>query len=277
MVWEKHKESKEDGDTMASGPRRIVCLTAETVDMLYRLGAGDRIVGVSGYTVFPPEARKKPFVSAFTTIRYETIESLKPDLILGFSDLQAEAAQRLIERGFCVLVTNQRSLKEMLETLVMIGRIVDKHDEAVALAADLEKQLDAARASRTWTTRPKVYFEEWDDPLITGIGWVSELVEAAGGQDVFANLSKCVTASERIIEPETVAERSPDIILASWCGKKANLEAIRSREGWSCIPAVERGQVHEIQSAYCLQPGPALITEGLPRISAILNAWHRAQ
>lgn len=260
---------------MTWGPRRIACLTAETVDLLYRLGVQDRIVGVSGFTRFPPEARKKPFVSAFTTINYETIETLKPDLILGFSGLQAEAARELGQRGYPVLLTNQRSLRELFETLILIGRIVEKGQEAEALVADLEGRLDAARrAARDWPRRPRVYFEEWDDPLITGITWVGELIEAAGGIDVFAELRSFPNAPERVVRPEAVIERAPDLIIASWCGKKANLDAIRGRPGWSEIPAVRAGQLHEIQSAYCLQPGPALITEGLPRFRTLFQNWH---
>lgn len=260
---------------MTRGPRRIACLTAETVDLLYRLGVQDRIVGVSGFTRFPPEARKKPFVSAFTTIYYESIERLKPDLILAFSGLQADAARELGKRGYPVLLTNQRTLCEMFETLILIGRLVDKGREAEELAADLEGRLDdARRASRDWARRPRVYFEEWDDPLMAGITWVSELIEAAGGTDVFAELSRRPNAPERVVQPEAVVERAPDIIIASWCGKKANLDAIRSRSGWRAIPAVRAGALHEMKSAYCLQPGPVLITEGLPRFCALFQDWH---
>ncbi len=259
---------------MGWGPRRIVCLTAETVDMLYRIGAVDKVVGVSGYTVFPPEARAKPFVSAFTTIRYDVIDMLKPDLIIGFSDLQAEAARELGKRGYSVLLTNQRTLSEMFETLVMIGRIVGKGVEAETLVADLQEQLEATqRASSSQAIRPRVYFEEWDEPLISGISWIGELIEAAGGADIFPELRESPNASGRVVKPESVIERAPDIIIASWCGKKANLEAICGRPGWQVMPAVRDGQVHEIKSAYCLQPGPCLITEGLPRFRAIIRDW----
>ena len=256
---------------MRPGPRRIVCLTAETADLLYRLGAGDLVVGVSGYTVFPPEARRKPFVSAFTTIRYGVIESLEPDLVLGFSDLQADAARELGRRGYPVLLTNQRTLDEVFETLVLIGRIVGKGREADTLVAALERQLDAARKGSAGQPRPRVYFEEWDDPLITGIPWVSDLIEAAGGEEVFPEFRDCSTASQRVVQPEAVSERAPDIIIASWCGRRANLAGIRSRPGWSAIPAIRDDQVYELKSAYCLQPGPALITEGLPRFCAIIR------
>jgi iron complex transport system substrate-binding protein len=249
-------------------------LTAETVDVLYRLDAIDKVVGVSGYTVFPPEARAKPFVSAFTTIRYDVIDMLKPDLIIGFSDLQAEAATELGKRGHTVLLTNQRTLSEMFETLVMIGRIVGKGAEAEALVVDLQEQLEATRrASRSQVIRPRVYFEEWDEPLISGISWIGDLIEAAGGDDIFPELRETPNASGRVVKPETVIARAPDIIIASWCGKKANLEAICVRPGWPAIPAIHDGQVHEIKSAYCLQPGPRLITEGLPRFRTIIKDW----
>jgi len=263
---------------MAWGPRRIVCLTAETVDMLYRLGAGDRVVGVSGFTVFPPEARKKPFASAFTTIRYDVIEKLQPDLILGFSNLQADAARELGRRGYSILLTNQRTLEETFETLMMIGRIVDKAPEAETLVADLRRQLAAARAhSDESTRRPTIYFEEWDAPLISGISWVSELIEAAGGKDAFPEFRRCASAPQRVVQPETVIARRPDIIIASWCGKKARLDVIRARPGWEAIPAIRDRAMHEIKSTYCLQPGPVLITEGLPRFCAIIDAWQSTQ
>jgi len=262
---------------MDRGPRRIVCLTTETVDLLYRLGLGDRVAGVSGYTVFPPEARQKPFVSAFTTVRYDVIESLQPDLILAFSDLQADAARELGKRGYTVFLTNPRTLSEIFESLIQVGRLVGKGGEAESLVTELESQVESARqATRGWTRKPKVYFEEWDEPLISGIAWVSELIAAAGGEDVFAELDDRANAPERVVPPEEVVGRAPDIIIASWCGKKANLETIRSRSGWNAIPAVRDDQVHEVKSAHCLQPGPALITEGLPRFRAIMEAWQKA-
>jgi iron complex transport system substrate-binding protein len=259
---------------MGSGPRRIVCLSAETADVLYRLGAGDLVVGVSGYTTVPREARRKPIVSAFTTIRYEAIEALQPDLILGFSDLQAEALRVLGERGYPVLLTNQRTLQETFDTIVTIGRIVGRGPEAEALVASLQKDLDRVReASRGWTRRPRVFFEEWDDPLITGISWVGELIEAAGGVDVFPEIRPLRTAPQRVLRPEAVVESAPDIIIASWCGRKVRMEAIRSRPGWQGIPAVRHGRIYEVKSAYCLQPGPVLISEGLPRFHAIFRSF----
>ena len=262
---------------MDRGPRRIICLTAETVDLLYRLGVSDRIVGVSGYTVFPPEARKKPFVSAFTTIRYDVIESLKPDLIVGFSDLQAEAAKELGRRGYAVLLTNQRTLQETLETMVIVGRIVGKGDEAESLVETLNDQIEEVRrAAKAHPRRPKIYFEEWPDPLISGIAWVSDLIETAGGENVFPELYGRRSATERVVQSEAVIQQMPDIIAASWCGRKVDRRTILSRPGWEVIPAVRSDQVHEIKSAYCLQPGPSLVTEGLPRLHALVEAWHQS-
>jgi iron complex transport system substrate-binding protein len=258
-------------------PRRIVCLSAETVDMLDRLGAGDLIVGVSAFARASPAALGKAIVSGFTTIRYETIEALHPDLIIGFSDLQADALCELAKRGFPVLLTNQRTLDEMFGTLTMIGRIVGKAAEAEQLTRDLRGQLDASRqANRCQQPRPKVYFEEWDDPLISGIAWIGELMAAAGGDDIFPELARKRTAPARIVQCNEVVERAPDIIVASWCGKRADLDAIRARLGWRAIPAVEHNHVYEIQSDYCLQPGPVLITEALPRFEAIIANWRTA-
>jgi iron complex transport system substrate-binding protein len=252
-------------------PRRIVCLSAEAVDMLDRLGAGDFVVGVSAFARDCPAARGKTVVSGFTTFRYDTIESLRPDLIIGFSDLQADALCELAKRGYPVLLTNQRTLDEMFDALAMIGRIVGKGETAEALARELQCRLDMARqVHRGGRPRPKIYFEEWDDPLITGIAWVGELIAAAGGDDVFAELARGRSATERIVQCNDVIERSPDIIIASWCGKRADLATIRARPGWEAIPAVAHNRVYEIHSDYCLQPGPALITEALPRFEAII-------
>lgn len=260
-------------DRMTWGPQRIVCLTAESAEMLHRLGEGKRVVGISCYTDLP-DARDQAVVSAFTTIRYDTIESLRPDLVIGFSDLQADAARELGKRGFQVLLTNQRTLHEMLATLVMLGRIVGRAGEAEQLAADLQRQIGEVRdiAARA-PNRPRVYFEEWNDPLISGIGWVSELIEIAGGDDIFARLAACRSASDRIIAADEVIAQAPDIIVASWCGKRANLDEIRERPGWSSIPAIRANQLVEIDSAHCLQPGPSLILEGLPRFREIVERW----
>ena len=261
---------------MTSVPQRIVCLTAETVDLLYRLGAGDLIAGVSAFTRFPPEARKKTVISGFTTIHYDVIEQIKPDLVIAFSDLQADALHELGKRGYSVLLTNQRTIEEMFATAVMIGRIVGKGTEAEALIRDLANKLAEARqASRRSKHRPKVYFEEWDDPMISGIAWIGQLITAAGGVDIFPELGRMRIASERIVQGEVVIGQSPDIIIASWCGKKVDFDAIRARPGWELMPAVRQNQIHEIRAEYCLQPGPSLITEGLPRFAEIVRQWHR--
>jgi iron complex transport system substrate-binding protein len=244
------------------------------VDMLDRLGAGELIVGVSAFARASPAARGKAVVSGFTTFRYDTIESLRPDLVLGFSDLQANALCELAKRGYAVLLSNQRTFEEMFDTLAMIGRVIGKAEEADALTRDLRGRLYAARqANRCCQPLPKVYFEEWDDPLITGIAWVGELIGAAGGDDVFSERGCMRNAAQRIVQSHEVIERAPDIIIASWCGKRADLEAIRARPGWSTIPAVEQSHVYEIESDYCLQPGPILITEALPRFEAIVANW----
>jgi len=259
---------------MTGGPQRIVCLSAETVDLLYRLGAGAQVVGVSGYTVFPPEARKKPFVSAFTSIRHEVIDELKPDLILAYSDLQADAAAELGKKGYPVVLTNQHSLTECFETFALIGRIVGRAQEADALIADLKQRLEAARRRLVASgARPRVFFEEWDEPLISGIGWIDDLIVAAGGDPVFPELGKAKIAGDRIVSADAVVAAAPDIVIASWCGRKAKLARIRARPGWDRVPAVRENAVFEIKSAYCLQPGPALIAEGLPRFVDIIDGW----
>jgi iron complex transport system substrate-binding protein len=259
-------------------PRRIVCLSAETVDMFSRLDAGEHIVGVSAFTRSFPAARGKPVVSGFTTIRYEVIEALQPDLVIGFSDLQADALCELAKRGYPVLLTNQRTLAEMFDTLEIIGRMVGRAEKANALSCELKSVLDrACRANRVHALRPKVYFEEWDDPLITGIAWIGELIAAAGGDDVFSELGRRRTAPERIVQRQEIVERAPDIIIASWCGKPADLDAICARPGWESLPAVRNNQIFEIESDYCLQPGPVLITKALPRFEAIIANWRIGQ
>ena len=201
-------------------PRRIVCLTEETTETLYLLGEGDRVVGVSGYTVRPPEARQKPRVSAFITARFEKIEALSPDLILAFSDLQADIAAELVRRGYPVVTFNQRSVAEILQMILMVGGLVGKSEEASALVANLQRSLDEIRdAASMLPARPRVYFEEWDDPLISGIQWVEELVEVAGGAPIFPELRHKKLARDRIVEPSEVVRRDPEVIVGSWCGK----------------------------------------------------------
>jgi len=252
-------------------PQRIVCLTEETTETLYLLGAGDRVVGVSGYTVRPPEAREKPIVSAFLHARYEKIERLRPDLILAFSDLQADLCADLVRRGHTVVTFNQRSLDEILQVIRMIGGLVGLAAEADALAARLEAGLDAIRTSSArFAAQPGVFFEEWDDPLISGIQWVEELVEIAGGRPVFPELRRGALARDRIVSPDVVRDRAPDVVLASWCGKKVRKDRIAGRPGWSSVPAVRNGHVYEIKSSVILQPGPAALTEGVRQIHALL-------
>ena len=253
-------------------PQRIVCLTEETTETLYALGAGDRVVGVSGYTVRPIEARQKPRVSAFINARFDKIEALKPDLILAFSDLQADIAAELIRRGHWVVTFNQRSVAEIFQMIRMLGGLVGLAERAEQYADDLERGLESIRASAaTLPRRPKVFFEEWDDPLISGIRWVDELVEIAGGQTMFPQLRNGALAKDRILSPDVVRDAAPDVILASWCGKKVQPDRIRARPGWAGVPAVRDGHIYEIKSTYILQPGPASLTEGVRQIHDVLR------
>lgn len=250
-------------------PARVVCLTEETTEILYRLGAGDLVVGVSGYTVRPPEARKKPRVSAFISASYEKIEALRPELVLCFSDLQADIARELIKRGMNVVTFNQRSVEEILTTIRLVGGLVGFHEEAGGLVSQLVQGMEDVRSQAlARAARPKVFFEEWHDPLISGIRWVSELIEVAGGDDIFPELRACHNASARIVQPADVASRQPDVILASWCGRKVRPEKIAAREHFDQTPAVQRGRIYEIKSAIILQPGPAALTDGLRALQA---------
>ena len=255
-------------------PSRIICLTEETTETLYLLGEGDRVVGISGYTVRPPEARQKPKVSSFLHARYEKIESLSPDLILAFSDLQSQITNDLVKRGFPVFTFNQRSVGEILQMIRMLGGIVGVPDKANALAADLEAGLERIRRqSATFARRPRVYFEEWDNPLISGIQWVEELIEVAGGEPVFPQLRQARLATNRIVTSEQVIASAPDVIIGSWCGKPVRKEKIAAREGWNAIPAVRNGHIYEVKSTYILQPGPASLTDGVRQIHDILARW----
>lgn len=248
-------------------PTRIVCLTEETTETLYLLGEGDRIVGISGYTVRPPEARSKPKVSAFINARFDKIDALRPDLILAFSDLQADIAAELIRRGYPVMTFNQRSITEILQAIRMIGSLVGVASKADALAAELEQRLDGIRAlAAALPRRPRVFFEEWDEPLISGISWVDELVEVAGGIPIFPELRGGRLAKDRIVQPAEVARRDPEVIIASWCGKAMKKRTIVERPGWDHVSAVVRDQVYEVKSTYILQPGPASLTEGVRRL-----------
>jgi iron complex transport system substrate-binding protein len=254
------------------GARRIVALTEETTETLYLLGRADRLVGISRFTKRPPEAKaEKPIVSAFTRADADAIAALSPDLVIGFSDVQADVAADLIRRGLDVWVTNQRSVAEILDVIRLLGRIVDAADDADALAASLAARVDdARRASAGRTHRPRVFFEEWDDPLITGITWVSELVEAAGGDDIYAERRGQSKAEGRVVDPTEVATRAPEVILASWCGKKFRPEVVRARPGWDTVPAVVDGRLHELPAEDILQPGPAALTAGLDHLRRLL-------
>jgi iron complex transport system substrate-binding protein len=256
---------------MTRYPSRIVCLTEETTETLYLLGQGDRIVGVSGYTVRPPEARLKPKVSAFINAKFDKIQELKPDLVLAFSDLQADLCAELVRRGMNVVVFNQRSVDEILQMIAMLGGLIGCQKEAEQLAARLGSDLDFLRgAASRFPRRLRVFFEEWDEPLISGIRWVEELVEIAGGTPIFPELVNAGLARDRIVDPLEVARRDPEVIFASWCGKKVKKATIRARPGWDATSAVRDDRIFEIKSTYILQPGPASLTDGVQQMHAIL-------
>jgi iron complex transport system substrate-binding protein len=250
-------------------PSRIVCLSAEAAEIIFALGGGDRIAGVTGFAVEPPAVRRKPRVSGFSSVNYDKVDALDPDLVITFSDVQAEAARELVRRGHTVLATNQRSLAEIFETILLLGRVLGQPARAQKLAAKIRGKIFRRRARPR--TRPKVYFEEWDDPFISGIRWVGELIEAAGGSDIFPELHHCSRAPDRVVTGAEIIRRRPNIIIASWCGKKTNLEAIRQRPGWDRIPAVRDGRVHEIKSAHILQPGLSLL-KGFRQLREIISA-----
>lgn len=259
--------------TASRYPSRIVCLTEETTETLYRLGLDELIVGVSGFTVRPPQARKKPKVSSFLDADFEQIVTLKPDLVLGFSDLQASLGAELAKRGVPVMLFNQRSVSEILQTIRVIGALVGASTKAEALADELERGLEAlANQNATLPKRPRVFFEEWHEPLISGIRWCSELVELMGGEDVCAECRTEQGAKGRIYAPEEIARRNPDAVIASWCGRKATKEKIVSRPGWSSVRAVVDDQLYEVKSPFILQPGPASLTDGAAQLARIIRA-----
>ena len=257
-------------------PRRLVCLTEETTEALYLMGEEARIVGISGFTVRPPRARReKPRVSAFTSAKIDRILALEPDLVLGFSDLQADIAAELVRRGVAVHVFNQRSVEEILSMILVLGGLIGCADKAETLVGQLRTRMEAVRAcAADFPRRPRVYFEEWDDPMISGIRWVSELVGMAGGEDCFADLAASALARGRIVaDPGEVVRRAPDIIVGSWCGKKFRPERVASRPGWDTLPAVRAGEIHEVKSALILQPGPAALGDGLEALHRIFSRW----
>jgi iron complex transport system substrate-binding protein len=258
-----------------NGPTRIVCLTEEPTEILYLLGEQHRIVGISAYTVRPPEAKRdKPIVSAFVGGSVERICALEPDLVVGFSDIQADLARSLIARNLPVLIFNQRSVQEILDVILALGRIVDAGARAERLVNDYVHRIEALREkTRARVERPKVYFEEWDDPTITAISWVSELIEIAGGTNVFADRAQGKLANERLVDPLEVVARNPDIVLGCWCGKAFDRDAFEGRPGFAEISAVESGWVREVPPEIILQPGPAALTAGLDYLADTVEQW----
>lgn len=260
-------------------PRRIVCLTEETVETLYLLGEEHRIAGVSGYAVRPARVRKeKPRVSAFISADIPKILALEPDLVLAFSDLQADIAADLIRQGVAVHAFNQRDVAGILAMIRTLGALVDAAEKADALARGFEARISATRErAMRLPRRPRVYFEEWDEPMISGIGWVSELIEIAGGIEVFSALSRQKSAKDRIVTTDAVIAAQPDIIVGSWCGKKFVPAKVATRPGFDVIPAVHTGWLREIKSPLILQPGPAALTDGLDALIAIVEEWTTGQ
>jgi iron complex transport system substrate-binding protein len=257
-------------------PQRIVCLTEETTEWLYLLGQEARIVGISGYTVRPRRARdEKPKVSAFLSAKIDKILALQPDCVFGFSDLQADIAALLIRAGVQVTVFNQRSVDEIFAMLYQVAAMVGEAEQGLARIASMRAELDAIRQKAAgFKRRPKVFFEEWDEPHISGIRWVSELLGIAGGDDVFPELALQSMGKDRIIaNSQTIIDRAPDIIIGSWCGKKFRPEKVAARPGWQDVPAVRNGQLFEIKSADILQPGPASLTDGLAQMHRIVSQW----
>lgn len=259
---------------------RIVCLTEETTETLYALGEDWRIVGISGFTVRPPRARKeKPKVSAFTSAKIERILELDPDLVIGFSDLQADIAAELIRAGINVHVFNHRSVDEIFAMISQLGGLIGQQEKTEVYVRELRDGVTTVGAeSATDAARPRVYFEEWDNPPISGIRWVSELIGIAGGDDCFPELAAEALGKNRIIaDPLEIASRRPDIIIGSWCGKKFRPERVAARDGWQDVPAVRDGEIHEIKSPLILQPGPAALTDGLRALRSIVRDWNARQ
>jgi iron complex transport system substrate-binding protein len=259
-------------------PERIVCLTEETTETLYLLGEERRIVGISGYTVRPARARReKPRVSAFITARVDRIIGLKPDLVLGFSDLQADIARDLARAGLNVVIFNQRSVDEILSMILTLSSMVGAAEKGAALVERLEHHLlEIREKAKALPRRPRVYFEEWDEPMISGIRWVSELIDIAGGEDVLAELSRSHAASGRVHDGSELIRRDPEVILGSWCGKKFRPERVAARPGWQAIAAVRQNRLFEVKSADILQPGPAALTDGVRRIHCVLAGFFSA-
>ena len=262
------------------GPRRIVCLVEEPTEVLYALGEQDRIVGISGFTVRPPQARKeKPKVSAFTSAKIEPILALKPDLAIGFSDIQADIAAELVRRGVEVWISNHRSVAGILDYVRRLGAMVGAAAKAEAYADQLERGVEAVAAkAAAFPVRPRVYFEEWDEPRISGIQWVAELVRIAGGDDIFPELAAESLAKHRILANDSeILRRDPQVVFGSWCGKKFQAGTVAARPGWADVSAVREGQLFEIKSPIILQPGPAALTDGLADMHTHLARWVAAR
>src|SRR5262249_31502144 len=261
------------GKSSTDFPRRIVCLTPEHVEICYALGAGERVVGIPGTAHRPPECRDKPTVGGFTTFRSDRILALEPDLVLAFSDLQADVSAGLIRAGTPVFCTNQRSIDEILQTILMVGGALGLPREASDVVLDMRDEIKQVREfSSVWPDRPRVYFEEWPDPPIAGIRWVSEIVEIAGGRDIFPELRVRPNARERIVDPDEAVRRDPQIVLASWCGKRVDTDAIKQRPGWSGVSAVREGRIHELPGDEILSPGPSVLL-GLRQIHEIVQSF----
>jgi iron complex transport system substrate-binding protein len=261
------------------GPQRIVCLTEEATEWLYLLGEQDRIVGISGYTVRPRRAREeKPKVSAFLSAKIDRILELQPDCVFGFSDLQADIAAQLVRHGVQVTIFNQRSVAEIFAMLYQVAAMVGRADEGLRLLDGMRTRLaEIEAAGRALPRRPRVFFEEWDEPHISAIRWVSELVGIAGGDDCFPELAQQGLGKDRIIaDGAEIVRRAPDIVVGSWCGKKFRAEKVAARDGWQLVPAVRDGQLFEIKSADILQPGPAALTDGVEQLHRIVMDWSRA-
>lgn len=257
-------------------PQRIICLTEETVETLYLMGEEDRIVGVSGFVVRPPEARRKPKVSTFTDAKIDEILALKPDLVFTFSDIQAEITADLMRAGLEVHAFNHRTVAGIFAMIRTVGALIGEPDKASALAATLQGNIDAARVkARALPRRPRVYFEEWDEPMISAIGWVSDLIEIAGGENVFADRAYGQAAKDRFVTSDDVIAAAPDIIIGSWCGKGFKKDQLAARVGWDQIPAVKNGRLYEVKSSIILQPGPAALTDGLDALQTIIGTLTR--
>jgi iron complex transport system substrate-binding protein len=271
-----HAGFEHNRGTMQLLPSRIVCLTEETTEWLYLLGEQDRIVGISGYTVRPPQARReKPRVSAFLSAKIDRILALEPDCVFGFSDLQADIASALIRAGVSVTVFNQRSVDQIFAMLYQVAAMVGQAEQGRNLLQGYRRRLDEMAAlTRAWPLRPRVYFEEWDEPAISGIRWVSELLAIAGGDDCFPELARQALGKDRIIaDPLQIVARAPDMVIGSWCGKKFRPEQVAARPGWSEVPAVREGELHEIKSAAILQPGPAALIDGVEQMHRLCERW----